>query len=191
VFWPRVARLILRLGGWTVVGGPPDVKKAVLIAAPHTSNWDGFWALVYKVALGLEVKLFVKKSLFWFPLSLLLRGLGGIPLNRSDARLAVEQAIDAFNSEDRFFFGLAPEGTRGKTAGWKTGFYRIAEGAGVPVILGFFDYRSKRLGLGPMITLTGDMQADFKIIRSFYSSVEGRRPEKTGPITFNARNGRS
>jgi 1-acyl-sn-glycerol-3-phosphate acyltransferase len=183
MFWPRVARALLWLGGWTSVGGPPGVHKAVLIAAPHTSNWDGFWALVYKVAVGLEVKLFVKDSLFWFPLNLLLRGLGAIPLNRGDARMAVEQAIEAFNNEESFFFGLAPEGTRGKTAGWKTGFYRIAEGAGVPVILGFLDYRNKRLGLGPMVTLTGDMSADFKIIRSFYAAVEGRRPDQTSPVT--------
>jgi 1-acyl-sn-glycerol-3-phosphate acyltransferase len=191
LFWPRVARLLLRLGGWTVVGGAPDVHKAVIIGAPHTSNWDGYWALVYTVAVGLDVKFFIKESLFWFPLSILLRGLGAVPLNRGRAGGAVQQAVDALNSSDRFFFGLAPEGTRSQTPGWKSGFYRIAEAAGVPIVFGFFDYRSKRLGIGPMLTLTGDKEADLDIIRSFYSSLEGHCPEKTGPIIFAPRRRRS
>ena len=190
MFWPRVARLLLRLGGWTVVGKPPDVHKAVLIGAPHTSNWDGFWALVYVVAFGLDVKFFIKKSLFWFPLNLLLSGLGGVPLDRGKAGRAVEQAVELIESSDRFLFGLAPEGTRSQKPGWKSGFYRIAEAAGVPVFLCFFDYRTKRLGIGPMLTLTGDMDADLAIIRSFYESVEGRWPEQTSPIKIIHRNDR-
>jgi len=191
LFWPRVARWLLRLGGWTVVGDVPDVHKAVIIGAPHTSNWDGYWALVYTVAVGLDVKFFIKQSLFWFPLNVLLHGLGAVPLNRGRAGGAVQQAVDLLNSEDRFFFGLAPEGTRSQTPGWKSGFYRIAEDAGVPVIFGFFDYRSKRLGLGPTISLTGDKEADLDIIRSFYSSLEGHCPEKTSPIVFAPRRRRS
>ncbi len=181
---PRIARLFLKLGGWTAIGRVPDIRKAVLIGAPHTSNWDGFWALVYATAVGLHVKFFVKESLFWFPLSALLRAFGGIPLDRKNARSSVNEAIAAFDRNDEFYFGLAPEGTRSRTPGWKSGFYRIAEGAGVPVVLGFFDYKSKRLGLGPTITLTGDKDADMEIIGSFYSSVEGRRPEKAGPVVF-------
>ena len=191
MFWPRVARMLLRLGGWTVIGRPPDIHKAVFIGAPHTSNWDGFWALVYKVAVGLDVKFFIKESLFWFPLSVLLRGLGGIPLNRGQAGKAVSQAVDAINSSERFFFGLAPEGTRSRTPGWKSGFYRIAEAANVPVVFGFFDYKNKRLGIGPMLTLTGNMDADLGIIRSFYETCEGRWPEKASPVVFVARNNNS
>lgn len=184
MFWPRVARLLLRLGRWTVVGGPPDAHKAVIIGAPHTSNWDGFWALVYVVATGLDVKFFVKKSMFWFPLSLVLHGLGAVPLDRSAARSAVQEAVAAFGSADRFYFGLAPEGTRSHTPGWKSGFYRIAEAAGVPVYFGFFDYASRRIGIGPMLTLTGDMDADMRIIRSFYETCRGRYPDKTSPIVL-------
>lgn len=191
MFWPRVARLLLRLGGWTVVGSVPDVHKAVIIGAPHTSNWDGFWALVYTVAVGLDIKFFIKESMFWFPMSVLLKGMGAIPLNRGKAGGAVQQAVDLLDSSERFFFGLAPEGTRSRTAGWKSGFYRIAEDAGVPIFLGFFDYGSKRLGIGPMLTLTGDQEADMNIIRSFYESVEGRRPEKTSPVLFAERDSRS
>ena len=171
------------MGGWTVVGKAPDIHKAVFIVAPHTSNWDGFWALVCVVALRLDVHFFGKKSLFWFPLSVLLKGLGGIPLDRSAAHSAVQQAIDAFDSAHRFNFALAPEGTRSKTVGWKTGFYRIAEGAGVPVFLAFIDYRGKRLGIGPMLTLTGDMRADLEICRFFYDARRGYRPAKASPVT--------
>jgi len=179
-----LANLILRAGGWTAVGQMPDVPKAVLVAAPHTSNWDGFWALVYTVAVDADVHLFAKQSLFWFPLGAVLRGLGGIPLDRSRAGGAVQQAVDLFNENDRFYFGLAPEGTRKKTPGWKSGFYRIAYGAKVPVYLGFLDYKHKRLGIGRRLDLSGDQEADLQVCRDFYADVEGRWPEKTSPIQF-------
>ena len=184
MFLPQVARLLLWLGGWTSVGKPPEIAKAVIIGAPHTSNWDGFWALVYTTYVGLDVKFFVKASTFWFPLGTLLRFFGGIPLDRRNAGAAVNEAIAAFDQNEHLYFGLAPEGTRGKTPGWKSGFYRIAEGAGVPVVFGFFDYERKIIGLGPSLTLSGDSDADLDIIRSFYSSVSGRCPEKTCPIVF-------
>lgn len=179
---PRIARWLLRVGGWTVVGELPDLHKAVVIAAPHTSYWDGFWAIVYKVAIGLEVRWFVKESLFWFPLGNLLRFFGATPLNRKKAGSAVDEAIAAFDQNERFMFGLAPEGTRSRTRFWKSGFYRIAEGAAVPVVLGFLDYGGKRLGLGPAITLTGDVAKDMKIIESFYNSIAGKHPEKTSAV---------
>lgn len=179
---PHVARFLLWLGGWTSVGQVPGVRKAVLIAAPHTSNWDGFWAIVYKVHVGLDIRWFVKDSMFWFPMSMLLRSFGAIPLDRKRASLAVNEAIAAFDNNETFFFGLAPEGTRSRTSGWKSGFYRIAEGANVPVVCGFLDYDNKRLGLGPMLTLTGDKDADMAILKSYYSSISGRWPELTSPI---------
>ncbi len=179
-----LANLILRVGGWTAVGQMPNVPKAVLVAAPHTSNWDGFWALVYTVAVDADIHLFAKQSLFWFPLGALLRALGGIPLDRSRAGGAVQQAVDLFNENDRFYFGLAPEGTRKKTPGWKSGFYRIAERAGVPVYLGFLDYKHKRLGIGRRLDLSGNQDADLQVCRAFYAQVEGRWPEQTSPIEF-------
>ena len=184
MFLPHFARFLLWLGGWTAVGRAPEVHKAVLIAAPHTSNWDGFWALVYKSYVGLEVNFFVKDTMFWFPLGALLRAFGGIPLDRKNAASAVNGAIAAFNENQRFCFGLAPEGTRSKTRGWKSGFYRIAEGAGVPVFCCFFDYEKRTIGLGPMITLTGNASADLAITESFYSSIHARWPEKASPVKF-------
>jgi len=179
-----IAKFLLRLGGWTAVGGQPESPKAVLIASPHTSNWDGFWGIVYKVAVKLDVHWFAKESLFWFPLSSLLRAFGGIPLDRKRAGSAVDVAVDMFGTNDNFYFALAPEGTRSKTKYWKTGFYRIAVDADVPVVLGFFDYGRKRLGLGPALTLTGDLPQDLESLRAFYADIEGRWPEKTGPIEF-------
>jgi 1-acyl-sn-glycerol-3-phosphate acyltransferase len=186
----KLARWILKAGGWTPIGGIPPEPEAVFVAAPHTSNWDGFWALTYKVAVGLDVKFFAKHSLFWFPLGNLLRALGGIDLDRKRAGSAVNLAIRMFDEQESFYFGLAPEGTRKKTDGWKTGFYRIATGAGVPVYLGLLDYGSKRIGIGPKIELTGNIDADLAVIRDFYKNVKGRRPENASPIEFPQKKGR-
>ena len=179
-----IAKGLLRLGGWTAVGEKPAVSKAVLIAAPHTSNWDGIWALIYKVSIGLDVHFFAKQSLFWFPLSNLLRGLGGIPLNRSEPGSAVRQAVDTFNENDEFYLALAPEGTRSLRSHWKSGFYRIAMEANVPVVLGFFDYRRKRIGTGPIIELSGDRGADLATMQDFYGTKAARWPEKASPMVF-------
>jgi 1-acyl-sn-glycerol-3-phosphate acyltransferase len=182
MFWPRVARFLFWLGGWSYESGVPDVKKAVVIAAPHTSNWDGYWSFVYKVAIGLDVKFFFKDSLFWFPLGSYVRLMGAMPLDRKHAGSAVQQVVDLMNSSDEFFFGLAPEGTRSWTPAWKTGFYRIAIEAGVPVAPGFLDYGRKCIGIGPLITLSGDPDTDMEKFRDFYAGIEGKRPEKAGPI---------
>lgn len=179
-----LARLILRIGGWTAVGSMPDVPKAVIVAAPHTSNWDGCWGIVYKISIGADIHFFAKKSLFWFPLGILLRGLGGIELDRGRAGSAVQQAIDLFEEQDSFYFALAPEGTRKQTPGWKSGFYRIAEGAKIPVYLGFLDFKHKRLGIGRRVDLCDDQDVDLAIFRDFYADIEGRWPEQTSPIRF-------
>ena len=180
----KFARFLLRIGGWTPVGGVLDDPKAVLVAAPHTSNWDGYWALVYKVAVGLDVRFFAKKSLFWFPLGNLLRWLGAIELDRSRAVNAVDQVIAEFERHESFYLGLAPEGTRSRKPGWKSGFYRIARGANVPVYIGFLDFGNKRVGIGPKVELTGDPEADLDVIRKHYEGIEGRWPEKASPIVF-------
>jgi 1-acyl-sn-glycerol-3-phosphate acyltransferase len=182
--WSSLAKLLLRLGGWTMSSGTPDVPKAVIIAAPHTSNWDGFWALTYKVAIGLDIKFFAKRSLFWFPLGNVLRLLGGVPLDRGRAGSAVSQAVKLFEQNDSIYFGLAPEGTRSNVPCWKSGFYRIAVAANVPVIPGFLDFGTRRIGLGEPVTLSGNQDADLEIFRALYENVQGRHPEKTGTITF-------
>ena len=178
-----VARFLLWLGGWTPIGGLPDVPKAVVIAYPHTSNWDGIWALIYKVSIGLDVKFFGKKTLFWFPLNVILRALGGIPLDRGAPGSAVDQAVREFAERDSFYFGLAPEGTRSHKPFWKSGFYRIATEAGVPLVLGYLDYGRKQVGIGKeIIELSGDPDEDMPKIRAMYEGIDGRWPEKASPI---------
>ena len=179
-----LAKLILKVGGWEIAGELPAAKRAVVIAAPHTSNWDGFWALVYKVAVQLDIHFFAKQSLFWFPLNVLLRALGGIPLDRKRAGSAVEQAIEMFRENDSYYFGLAPEGTRSRADHWKSGFYRIARGADVPVVLGLLDYGKRRIGIGPTLELSGDWEKDLAFCREFYRDIQGRWPDKAGPVTF-------
>ena len=167
-----------------MVSEKPDVDRAVIIAAPHTSNWDAVWALTYTVATGLDVHIFGKHTLFWFPLGNLLRALGVIPLDRDDAARAVAVAVAGFNDASSYYVGLAPEGTRSRRPYWKSGFYRIAMQADVPVVPGFLDFRSKRIGLGPSIRLSGDRTRDLERIRDFYAGIEGRWPENAGPIAF-------
>lgn len=179
-----VAKFLLRLGGWTPVGEIPAVPKAVFIAAPHTSNWDGIWALIYKVAIGIEIRFFAKSALFWFPLGTLLRGLGGIPLDRSKAQSAVAEAVAMFEKNDSFYFGLAPEGTRAYRDHWKSGFYRIARAAQVPVFLGIIDYGRKRVGIAGRLDLTDDAEADLRKCAEFYKDIVGRHPENTTPVRF-------
>jgi len=180
----KLARFILWLGGWQAVGEVPDEPKAVFIAAPHTSNWDGLWALTFKTAIGIDIRFFAKDTLFWFPLGTLLRSLGGIPLDRSRAGSAVRQAVAMFAEEDSFYFGLAPEGTRALRGAWKSGFYRIATAADVPVFFGVLDYENKRVGLMGRLDLTGDAEADLAKCAAFYSGFKGRWPEKTTPVRF-------
>jgi 1-acyl-sn-glycerol-3-phosphate acyltransferase len=177
-----VARCLLRISGWTWTGGVPEDPKAVLIAAPHTSNWDGFWALTYKIAIGLDVRFFAKHTLFWFPLGTILRNLGGIPLDRKKAASAVAAAVALFDANETFYFGLAPEGTRGRRDAWKTGFYRIATEAKVPILLGYLDYRTKTIGISGRLDPSGDMDTDLQVCADFYAAFEGRRPERTSPV---------
>jgi 1-acyl-sn-glycerol-3-phosphate acyltransferase len=182
--WQGIARLILKIGGWTPVEELPDVDKAVFIAAPHTSNWDGFWLIVYKIALRIEVYFLAKHSLFWWPLGSILRALGAMPVDRTVSASTVQQVVDAFAEHDRFWFALSPEGTRKWQPYWKTGFYRIAKAANVPIILAFIDYRKKRMGVGITLPDNQSLEEDLQTIREFYAPYVGRLPERQGPIEF-------
>jgi len=180
----KLARLILRLGGWEIVGEVPTLDKAVFIAAPHTSNWDGFWLLVYKFAIDVEVRFLGKHTLFWWPLSTILSGMGCIPVDRSSAADIVPQLVAAFEEEEHLFLALAPEGTRKWTPHWKTGFYRIARAAGVPIVLAFIDYRTHRIGIGPTLPAGRSVDDDVRSMRDFYAQFEGRHPRLQGPVAF-------
>ena len=176
-----IARALLWLSGWTPFGEAPDVAKAVIIAAPHTSNWDAIWGLAYKVAMDVDIRFFAKASLFWFPLGSILRGLGGIPLDRKKAASSVRRAVDMFTKQDQFILVLAPEGTRERRGHWKSGFYRIAKTANVPVYFGVIDYGNKRVGLGDHLNLSDDRDADLRICAEYYEGILGKWPENFTP----------
>jgi len=180
----KLARLILRMTGWTTVGDVPPLAKAVFIAAPHTSNWDGFWLLVYKFALDVQVSFLAKHTLFWWPLGNLLRAMGAIPIDRDTQASTVQQLADTFEREDHLFLALAPEGTRRWKQYWKTGFYRIAYAANVPIVMAFIDYPNKRMGIGPQLDPADGVDRMLQRLREFYSPFKGRKPENTGPVAF-------
>lgn len=179
-----LARCIFRVSGWTMVGEVPAIRKAVFIASPHTSNWDGFWLLVYKIAIDVDVRFLAKDTLFWWPLGSVLRALGAMPIDRSDATKVVPQLINAFETEEHLYLALAPEGTRKWMPYWKSGFYRIAHEARVPIVLAFIDYKTKQMGIGPTLPDNNSMEEDLDIIRAYYSQFSGKRPEHQGPVEF-------
>lgn len=178
----RLATLAFRLAGWRVEGTPPPDARFVIIAAPHTSNWDAVILLFAARIFELPLAWFVKDAWFRFPLGPVMRALGGVPIDRGARRGAVEQAVARLKASERLALAVPPEGTRGRAAHWKTGFYHIARGAEVPIVLGFIDYARKVAGLGPAFTPTGDLERDFEVFRAFYENVTPRFPDKKGAI---------
>jgi len=179
-FFYGLALFFLKVLGWQREGHFPKGQKCVLIAAPHTSNWDLFYTLCLAFAFRVKPYWMGKDALFRFPFGGVLRWLGGIPVDRSKANNMVSQSIQAFEEDDELILIVPPEGTRAKVTYWKTGFYYIAHGAKVPIILGFIDYKRKTGGFGPVFTPTGDIEGDMKTIRAFYANVSGKHPAQTG-----------
>lgn len=176
-----IARVYLRLFGWRVQGRLPDHPKCVVIAAPHTSNWDLPFTLAVAYILGVKPSWLGKRELFRGPFGALMRRLGGIPVDRSKRADMVQQLVDYTRTVDRLFLVIPPSGTRSKAAHWKSGFYHVARGAGVPIVCAFLDYRRKLGGLGPLLVPTGDVAADMRVIRGFYAGIVGKYPEHTTP----------
>ena len=176
--WASIA--FLRLTGWTVVGSlPRSATKSVLIAAPHTSNWDLPYTLMVCFALRLNVYWIGKSSIFKPPFRGLMMWLGGIPVDRSQSNNLVAASSTAIMNATRpLQLIVPPEGTRSGTRFWKTGFYYIALGAGVPIVLAYLDYDKKIGGLGPIFKATGDIEADMVAIKAFYASVKGKNADQ-------------
>ena len=170
-----LARAWLSSFGWRIDGVAPDVPKAVVVAAPHTSNWDLPFTLAVAAALGVRISWMGKHTLFRPPFGALMRAVGGLSVDRRSPGGVVGQAVDLLGRHERLFLVIAPAGTRADTDRWKTGFYRIAEGARVPIVLGFLDYGRKVGGLGKVFTPTGDVEADMDAIRAFYAPMRGKR----------------
>lgn len=164
----------LKLAGWKLVGHPPKEQKYVLIAVPHTTNWDFPITLAMAFLFGFEIYWMGKDSLFKGIRGPIMRWLGGIAIDRSKNNNIVQQMVDAFNANDRLVVTIPPEGTRSRVDKWKTGFYYIAHGANVPIALGFLDYKHKTGGFGPAFYTTGDVEKDIAEIRKFYAGISGK-----------------
>jgi 1-acyl-sn-glycerol-3-phosphate acyltransferase len=177
-----LANIVLRLFGWRAVGALPESHRGVLVVAPHTSNWDFVVMLLLAVALGVKPTWMGKHTLFRPPFGWIMRRLGGLPINRTARHNVVEQAIESFRTRDDLILAVLPEGTRKRTDYWKSGFYHIANGAQVPLLLGFADYKRKVGGIGPIFMPSGDIEADMAMIRDFYIGMVGKRPDQFGEI---------
>ena len=172
-----LSRIFLKMLGWQIAGDLPEDEKLVAIFAPHTSNWD--FLIVYPMvnAFGIKGNYFAKHTLCRPPLGWFMRATGAIPVVRRRTENLVDSAIATLADHDQFYLGLAPEGTRRYTDHWRTGFYHIAERSGARILLLYADYEEKVVGLGPVITPSGDMAADFEIIKAFYADKVPKRPE--------------
>jgi 1-acyl-sn-glycerol-3-phosphate acyltransferase len=178
-----LSKWLFRMSGWKVVGGfPPEVKKAVMVAAPHTSNWDFLWCRCAFYIMGVPLRFTIKKELMKFPFGALLTAMGAIPIDRTPKkglgkRSMVDAMVELFDEREQLVVLVTPEGTRKYAPKWKSGFYHVAIGAKVPIVLGYLDYEKKEAGVGPVFQTTGDMEADLESIKAFYRTKKAKYPE--------------
>jgi 1-acyl-sn-glycerol-3-phosphate acyltransferase len=177
-FTQLIARSLLAIFGWRIeFEDAPDLPKLMLVGAPHTSNWDFVLTLTTFFALSVKISWMAKHTFFRWPFKGFLKWLGGVPVDRTNRDVGlVNQTIEAFDSRDKFVIAIMPEGTRSKVRRWKTGFYHIAQGAKVPIVLIRFDYGRKVMGIGPTIEPTGDAAADIAHIQSIFAKIKGKNP---------------
>jgi 1-acyl-sn-glycerol-3-phosphate acyltransferase len=177
-----IGRAFLRVAGWKTEGERPAVDRYVIIAAPHTSNWDMPFMLAMAFVYDIPVQWMGKHTMFKAPFASFFKRLGGIPIVRHRPGGVVGQMVEHFENNDSLVLMVPAEGTRSHVDYWKSGFYHIARGANVPVILSYLDVSKKVGGVGPAIELTGDFRADMDKIRGFYAGMQGFRPENIGVI---------
>ena len=173
MFIKYFSKFILWVIGWKIDIRVPDDKKYVVIIAPHTSNRDFIIGRLANWACDQDLKFMIKKEAFTFFMGPILRMLGGVPIDRSRSIKVVDQMVNRFKEKERFVLAITPEGTRKKTTNWKTGFYRIATKAGIPVYLGYLDYSKKHGGMVQRFDPTGNMEEDMKVIKAYYKDMQG------------------
>lgn len=171
-----LSRLFLKLSGWRCENEKPKEAKYVAVMAPHTSNWDFIYFIAAALVFRFELRWMGKHDLFKGPLGPIMKWFGGIPVDRGKAEGVVSDAITYLKENTEAVLAIAPEGTRTKVRSWKTGFYRIAVGAEVPIVLSYLDYGTKTAGIGPLIQPTGDQDADIAKMQKFYSIYSGKNP---------------
>ena len=183
-----LGKAFLRLQKWRYEGTIDDLDKAVMIAAPHTSNWDFIFTMAVFFAKESPVRWMGKKEMFTFPFAGFMRWLGGIPVDRENAFHVAREAVAIIRENDRMIILVPPEGTRSKVKEWKLGFYLIAKRANVPIVMGYLDFRRKLGGFGPRLVPSGDTKADLVELQAFYSTITGKHPEKTSPVVATGEN---
>ncbi len=175
----KLANFTLKIIGWKISGQiPDDVKKVVLIQAPHTSLWDFVIGRIVFWHYGYPIKLLIKKEAFKWPFGGMMKLLGGIPVNRKKNEKMVDAVARMIDEQENIVLVITPEATRKRVDNWKRGFYYIAIKAEVPIALGWIDYPDKRGGIGPLYYPTGDFDKDFKEIEDFYRGFRGKHPER-------------
>jgi 1-acyl-sn-glycerol-3-phosphate acyltransferase len=180
----QLANLALRAAGWKVETDVPKLSKYVIVAAPHTSNWDGVLMLAISQALALPLAFMIKDDWVKGPMGPVMKRLGAVAINRTHKMNVVDQMIEAFGQRDELALVVPPEGTRQRAEMWKSGFYHIARGAGVPVVPAYIDVTRRRVGFGEPIELSGDVGKDMDRIRAFYAEKKpvGFVKDAFGPI---------
>ncbi|HEY8175881.1 MAG TPA: lysophospholipid acyltransferase family protein [Gemmatimonadaceae bacterium] len=169
-----VGRWMLRAMAWSIDGAIPNVRKFVIIVAPHTSNWDFVVGIAAKWALGLRVVFLGKDTLFRFPLGAAMRALGGVPVDRSASHDVVQGIVQEFARRERMILALAPEGTRKRVQRWRTGFYHAAHGARVPILPVALNWGKRAIEIGSLFTTTGDVERDVRELQDRFSDVSGK-----------------
>ncbi len=174
----KILRWFLKLFGWKIDEHVPSVKKCVVVMGPHTSNWDFIIGRIAFFMYGIKGKYLIKKELFFFPLGLFLKWIGGIPVDRKGKNKLTDVAAKMFEEEDELFMVFTPEGTRSYNPNWKKGFYYIAQKAKVPIYLGYIDYERKIGGFHGLFEPTGDVDKDIQAIKDVLKQYKGKYPEK-------------
>ncbi|MFT5453251.1 MAG: 1-acyl-sn-glycerol-3-phosphate acyltransferase [Enterobacterales bacterium] len=178
-----LCRWLLGLRGWDLSTKPlPLIDKAIVIFAPHTSNWDFVTMVMAKFAMGVQVRYLGKHSLFYWPTGWFFRSLGGMPVVRHEHNNVVGNIVDLIESNEKIWLALAPEGTRSFTPYWKSGFYHIAERSNLPILMFYLDVKSKTIGFSDLFHVTGNIEDDMLKIRDYYSDKEGYKPHQTSTI---------
>jgi len=169
---------------WGSVGSPPDISKYVVIGAPHTSNWDLLYLLMFAWSHDVRISWLGKESIFVGPVGWVLRRAGGIPVRRERRNGLVASLTTAFAAAEELVVVIPPEGTRGRTDHWKSGFYRVARSAGVPIVCSYLDYGTRVGGFGPTVWPGDDVDADMEVFRTFYADKRGKFDDQVSEIRF-------
>jgi 1-acyl-sn-glycerol-3-phosphate acyltransferase len=177
--WRSMCGFVLKMMGWNVINGVVPNKKAIIIGVPHTSNWDFVISYLYYTSVGGKAYFVIKKEFFYWPLSALLRHLGGIPIDRTNGISVVKQIIQEMNSRETMHLAITPEGTRKCTKRWKAGFHSIAKATGAAVYLGLFDFGRKEIGWVTEFEISDDAEADIRRMKAYYREYRlvARNPE--------------